>query len=210
MAFGLNVPHFGQLVDPFGGMDDLRERIIRTPLNPETTYSDDPLRMMRAIRFASQLGFNIEEQSLMAIGKQRERIRIVSQERITDELNKIILASKPSVGFRLLFDTGLLHLIFPQMTHLHGVETIKGKSHKDNFYHTLEVLDNISRNTDDLWLRWAAILHDIAKPATKRFDPKAGWTFHGHEDRGARMVPRIFRPMTLPQEIERTAGRRRG
>lgn len=200
MAIGLNGPHFGQLVDPFGGMEDLREKTIRTPLDPETTYSDDPLRMMRAIRFAAQLDFGIEESSLDAIRQQRERIRIVSQERITDELNKIILSRRPSTGFRLLFDTGLLHLIFPQMAELQGVETIRGKSHKDNFYHTLEVLDNISKHTDDLWLRWAAILHDIAKPATKRFDPKAGWTFHGHEDRGARMVPKIFRQLRLPQD----------
>lgn len=200
MAIGLNGPHFGQLVDPFGGMDDLHNKLIRTPLNPETTYSDDPLRMMRAIRFASQLNFTIDGPSLEAIRSQRERIRIVSQERITEELNKIIFSDKPSIGFRLLYDTGLLSLIFPQMAALQGVETIKGKSHKDNFYHTLEVLDNISENTNDLWLRWAAILHDIAKPATKRFDPKAGWTFHGHEDRGARMVPKIFRAMRLPQD----------
>ncbi|QEC52338.1 putative nucleotidyltransferase with HDIG domain [Anseongella ginsenosidimutans] len=200
MAIGLNGPYFGEVVDPFGGMDDLKARIIRTPLNPETTYSDDPLRMMRAIRFSAQLDFRIEEHSLEAIRSQRERIRIVSQERITDELNKIILADRPSIGFRHLFDTGLLQLIFPQMAALQGVETIKGKSHKDNFYHTLEVLDNISEHTTDLWLRWAAILHDIAKPATKRFDPRAGWTFHGHEDRGARMVPKIFRQLRLPQD----------
>ncbi|MFS8617906.1 MAG: HD domain-containing protein [Solitalea sp.] len=200
MAIGLNGPHFGKLVDPFDGLGDLRRRLIRTPLRPESTYSDDPLRMMRAIRFASQLNFRVEDDSLEAIRKTRDRIRIVSQERITDELNKIILSDRPSVGFRLLFDTGLLQLIFPQMAALQGVETIQGKSHKDNFYHTLEVLDNISRHTQDLWLRWAAILHDIAKPATKRFDPKAGWTFHGHEDRGARMVPKIFRQLRLPQD----------
>lgn len=198
MAIGLNGPHFGRLVDPFGGMNDLRDKIIRTPLNPEATYSDDPLRMMRAIRFAAQLDFTIEESSLEAIRKQRERIQIVSPERITDELNKIVLARKPSTGFKHLFNTGLLHLIFPQMAALQGVDTIKGKSHKDNFYHTLEVLDNISEHTEDLWLRWAAILHDIAKPPTKRFDPKVGWTFHGHEDRGARMVPKIFRQLRLP------------
>lgn len=200
MAIGLNGPRFGQLVDPFGGMEDLRNKIIRTPLNPDTTYSDDPLRMMRAIRFACQLVFRIDRPSLEAITRQRERIRIVSRERITDELNKIILSDRPSTGFRLLFDTGLLQLIFPQMAALQGVETIRGRSHKDNFYHTLEVLDNISRHTGDLWLRWAAILHDIAKPVTKRFDEKAGWTFHGHEDRGARMVPKIFRQMRLPQD----------
>lgn len=199
MAIRLGPDRPGELLDPFGGQKDLREKVIRTPLDPEVTYSDDPLRMMRAIRFASQLHFRIEDASLEAIRRQRERIRIVSQERITEELNKIVLSPKPSVGFNLLFDTGLLQLIFPQMAALQGVETIRGKSHKDNFYHTLQVLDNISAHTDDLWLRWAAILHDIAKPATKRFDPKAGWTFHGHEDRGARMVPKIFNQLRLPQ-----------
>lgn len=199
MAIRLDGTYFGELADPFNGISDLENKIIRTPLDPGITYSDDPLRMMRAIRFATQFGFHIEEKSLQAIKANTERIKIVSMERITDELNKIVLAQKPSVGFKLLFDTGLLHLIFPQMTALQGVETINGKSHKDNFYHTLEVLDNICRTTNDLWLRWAAILHDIAKPATKKFDPEHGWTFHGHEDKGARMVPRIFNQLRLPQ-----------
>lgn len=199
LAIALNGKKFGKLLDPFKGMQDLENKIIRTPLSPDITYSDDPLRMMRAIRFASQLGFTIEENSFEAIKQNKERISIVSKERIADELNKIILSPVPSVGFKLLFDTGLLHLIFKQMTLLHGVETIKGKGHKDNFYHTLEVLDNISRNTDNLWLRWSAILHDIAKPATKRFEEGRGWTFHGHEDRGARMVPKIFAELKLPQ-----------
>jgi putative nucleotidyltransferase with HDIG domain len=198
LAIGLSKNNFGQLLDPFNGIKDLENKIIRTPLNPDITYSDDPLRMMRAIRFASQLGFTIEENSFNAISKNKERISIVSKERISDELNKIILSPKPSVGFKLLFDSGLLHLIFPEMTNLYGVDTKDGKSHKDNFYHTLEVLDNLSRNTTDLWLRWSAILHDIAKPATKRFEPGHGWTFHGHEDKGARMVPKIFNSLKLP------------
>ncbi len=198
LAIGLNKERFGELLDPFGGLEDMRNMIIRTPLAPDITYSDDPLRMMRAIRFATQLGFTIEENSLKAISENKERISIVSKERISDELNKIILSPVPSVGFKLLFDTGLLHLIFPEMVKLHGVETINGKSHKDNFYHTLEVLDNTAKNTKDLWLRWAAILHDIAKPATKRFEPDHGWTFHGHEDKGARMVPKIFANLKLP------------
>lgn len=197
-AIGLNKNEYGKLLDPFNGKADLENKIIRTPLAPDITYSDDPLRMMRAIRFSSQLGFTIEEKSLEAISENKQRIDIVSKERITDELNKIILSPVPSVGFKLLFDTGLLHLIFPEMIKLQGVETINGKSHKDNFYHTLEVLDNAARNSNDLWLRWAAILHDIAKPATKRFEPEHGWTFHGHEDKGARMVPKIFANLKLP------------
>lgn len=198
LAIGLNKNNFGKLLDPFDGVKDLESKIIRTPLDPDITYSDDPLRMMRAIRFASQLGFVIEEHSFEAIKKNKERISIVSKERITDELNKIILSPIPSIGFKLLFDSGLLELIFPQMTKLYGVETVNGKSHKDNFYHTLEVLDNVCKNSDNLWLRWSAILHDIAKPATKRFEEKKGWTFHGHEDKGARMVPKIFAELKLP------------
>jgi len=198
LAINLNAANFGELLDPFDGIKDLENKLIRTPLNPEITFSDDPLRMMRAIRFASQLNFNIDEDALNAIKTQKERISIVSKERITDEMNKIILSKKPSVGFKLLFDTGLLHIIFPQMANLFGVDIVKGKGHKDNFYHTLEVLDNICAYTDDLWLRWAAILHDIAKPATKRFEEGHGWTFHGHEDKGARMVPKIFNQLKLP------------
>ncbi len=198
LAINLNAAHFGELLDSFDGVKDLENKLIRTPLDPEITFSDDPLRMMRAIRFASQLNFDIDPAALHAIKTQKQRISIVSKERITDEMNKIILSKKPSVGFKHLFDTGLLHLIFPQMAQLYGVEIIKGKGHKDNFYHTLEVLDNICADTDDLWLRWAAILHDIAKPATKRFEEGHGWTFHGHEDRGARMVPKIFAQLKLP------------
>ncbi len=198
LAISLNAKDRGALTDPFGGIQDLNKGILRTPLDPEITYSDDPLRMMRAIRFASQLNFTIEEQSLKAIHKNKQRISIVSMERVSDELNKIMMTEKPSVGFKLLFDTGLLHIIFPQLVALHGVEYVGKKGHKDNFYHTLEVLDNICKNTDNLWLRWAALLHDIAKPATKRFEPEVGWTFHGHEDKGARMVPKIFNHLKLP------------
>ncbi|MBC7616926.1 MAG: HD domain-containing protein [Pedobacter sp.] len=198
LAISLNKINYGEVVDPFDGLTDLNQQLIRTPLDPTITFSDDPLRMMRAIRFATQLNFEIDQQSLEAIKIQKERISIVSKERITDELNKIILAKTPSIGFKHLFDTGLLHLIFPQMAALYGVEIIKGKGHKDNFYHTLQVLDNICEHTDDLWLRWAAILHDIAKPPTKRFEEGHGWTFHGHEDKGARMVPQIFAQLKLP------------
>lgn len=197
-AISLNPSNYGTLLDPFNGTADLKNKLMRTPLDPLITFSDDPLRMMRAVRFATQLEFNIDESALSAIKSQKERINIVSKERITDELNKIILAKKPSIGFNYLFDTGLLQLIFPQMANLYGVDIIKGKGHKDNFYHTLQVLDNICEQTDDLWLRWAAILHDIAKPATKRFEEGHGWTFHGHEDKGARMVPQIFTQLKLP------------
>lgn len=198
MAISLRANDFGHLIDPFGGAGDIQNRLIKTPLDPVITYSDDPLRMMRAIRFSTQLGFDIEKKSFETIGKLRERIRIVSAERITDELNKIILSPIPSIGFEQLFDSGLLEIIFPEMAALYGVEKIAGKSHKDNFYHTLQVLDNISRHTDNLWLRWAAILHDIAKPLTKRFEKDHGWTFHGHEDKGAQMVPGIFNRLKLP------------
>ncbi len=198
LAIALHPDQFGELLDPFSGVKDLEQKLIRTPLDPAETFSDDPLRMLRAIRFASQLNFTIDAIAIEAIKQNVERISIISQERITEELNKIILSVKPSVGFIYLFDTGLLHKIFPLMANLYGVDYIDGKGHKDNFYHTLQVLDNISTTTNDLWLRWAAILHDIAKPATKRFEPAHGWTFHGHEDKGARMVPKIFATMKLP------------
>ncbi len=198
MAISLNEGNYGELVDPFDGISDLKNKMIRTPLDPKITFSDDPLRMMRAIRFASQLNFDIHPDTYEAIADQKERISIVSGERIIIELNKIICSPTPSYGFKLLFQSGLLELIFPEMVALHGVETIDGKSHKDNFYHTIEVLDNISKTTDSLYLRWAAILHDIAKPPTKRFNKKVGWTFHGHEDKGARMVPKIFKKLKLP------------
>ena len=198
MAIGLTKNEFGKLLDPFNGLSDIENKIIKTPLDPNITYSDDPLRMMRAIRFASQLNFQIEENSLKAITDNKSRIAIISKERITDELNKIILSDKPSIGFELLFKSGLLELIFPQMVKLHGVEYVGKKGHKDNFYHTLQVLDNVCKNSNNLWLRWAAILHDIAKPATKRFEPDHGWTFHGHEDKGSRMVPGIFSSLKLP------------
>ncbi len=202
LALSLHKDNFGDLIDPFGGLKDLEDQILRTPLDPDQTYSDDPLRMMRAIRFATQLDFKIEHKSLVSITKNAERLSIISNERITDELNKIILCPKPSRGFDLLFTTHLLHQFFPEMVALYGVETIHGKSHKDNFYHTLEVLDNICETTDNLWLRWAAIMHDIAKPPTKRFDDRVGWTFHGHEDLGARMVPKIFKRLKLPLDAK--------
>ncbi len=198
LAVSLNDHDFGSIVDPFGGLVHLEHKVIKTPTDPGRTFSDDPLRMMRAIRFSTQLGFEIEKETLNGIAKYRNRIHIVSRERISAELNKIILAEKPSIGFKLLFNTGLLEIIFPEMKALFGVEVRNGIGHKDNFYHTLQVLDSLSRNTKNLWLRWAAIMHDIAKPPTKRFHHKDGWTFHGHETLGAAMVPRIFKRMRLP------------
>lgn len=197
LAISLN-NDFGTLIDTFNGLQHLSEKVLVTPGNPDITFTDDPLRMMRAIRFATQLKFEIHSTAFEAIKKNAHRISIISQERITDEINKIILCTKPSIGFKLLFDTGLLKIIFPQFVLLHGVSTIDGKSHKDNFYHTLQVLDNVCNTSNDLWLRWAALLHDIAKPATKRFEPHHGWTFHGHEDKGARMIPQIFKQFKLP------------
>lgn len=198
IAIGLSKNNFGKLLDPFNGLNDLTNKILKTPLNPDITYSDDPLRMMRAIRFASQLNFQIDVPSFQSISKNKNRIKIISAERIADEINKIILSQKPSVGFKLLLNSGLLDLIFPELVKLQGTETINGFSHKDNFYHTLEVLDNVAEKSNNLWLRWAAILHDIAKPATKRFEEGHGFTFHGHEDKGARMVPKIFANLKLP------------
>jgi poly(A) polymerase len=198
MAISLNADKYGELVDPFEGITDMKKKIIRTPVDPVVTFSDDPLRMMRAARFASQLNYDIEPDTFEAMISQAERLKIVSQERITDELNKIILSPVPSYGFKLLFHSGLLKLFFPELVLLHGVEYIGNNAHKDNFFHTLQVLDNVAKVSDDLWLRWAAILHDIAKPQTKRYDTVQGWTFHGHEDKGARMVPGIFRRLKLP------------
>lgn len=198
LAISVNESDFGQLKDPFGGVTHLEDKIIKTPLEPNITFSDDPLRIMRAIRFASQLGFDIEPDTWDAIVENKERLSIISQERITDELNKIILCKKPSYGFKLLFASGILKIIFPEMNNLQGIQTKNGHTHKDNFYHTLEVLDNICVDTEDLWLRWAAILHDIAKPPTQRYAEGTGWTFHGHEDLGARWVPKIFARMKLP------------
>ena len=199
LAISLNPSDFGKLIDPFNGLADISHKLIRTPLAPAATFSDDPLRMMRAIRFASQLGFQIEPETFEAIKRMAERIRIVSKERIADELNKILLSAKPSVGFDLLYRAGLLEIIFPQMTALLGAVIIDGMGHKDNFYHTLQVVDHIAETTTDLWLRWAAVLHDIAKPVTKKFEEGHGWTFHGHEVVGARMVPKIFTQLKLPQ-----------
>jgi poly(A) polymerase len=200
LAISLNLKTFGELIDPFDGVGDMKRKIIRTPLDPSITFSDDPLRMMRAIRFASQLNFDIEAGTFNSLMKQTERLKIVSQERITDELNKIILSPVPSYGFKLLFHGGLLKEFFPEMVALHGVEYIGNNAHKDNFFHTLQVLDNVSKVSTDLWLRWAAILHDIAKPATKRYDKNHGWTFHGHEEKGARMTPGIFKRFKLPMD----------
>ena len=198
MAISLNAEDFGELVDPFDGVAHLKKKILKTPLDPAITFSDDPLRMMRAVRFASQLKFDIDADTFEAIRQNGERLKIVSMERITEELNKIILSPTPSYGFKLLFHGGLLKHFFPEMVALHGVEYVDNHAHKDNFFHTLQVLDNVAKVSDDLWLRWAAILHDIAKPPTKRFDPKQGWTFHGHEEKGARMTPAIFRRFKLP------------
>ncbi len=198
LAIGLNRDNFGELTDPFDGLADLKNKVIRTPLDPDVTFSDDPLRMLRAIRFAVRLGFKISKDTFEAIGRNCERIRIVSPERITDELNKIIGTSKPSSGFVMLDASGLLEIIFPELHELKGVEVKKGRKHKDNFYHTIRVLDNVASKSDDLWLRWAAILHDIAKPATKKYDPESGWTFHGHDYLGSKMIPVIFRKLRLP------------
>lgn len=200
LAVSLNENNYGAIIDPFDGLEHLEQKKIITPLEPGKTFSDDPLRMMRAIRFATQLGFYIEEQTLEAIAKFRNRIKIISQERIATELNKILLSPKPSIGFKLLFDTGLLELILPELAAMHGVEIKNGIGHKDNFYHTLQVVDQLATKSDHLWLRWAALLHDIAKPVTKRFDKEQGWTFHGHEAVGAAMVPRIFRRLRLPMD----------
>lgn len=198
LALGLNHYNFGKLVDSFNGLKDIENKIIRTPLDPAVTFSDDPLRMMRAIRFSTQLGFEIESKTLQAIATNRERIKIVSAERISDELNKIMLSAKPSVGFKLLEETGILEIIFPELQKMKGVDVVKGIGHKDNFYHTLEVLDRIVPHTDNLWLRWSALLHDIAKPVTKKFVEGQGWTFHAHNFVGVKLVPKIFRRLKLP------------
>jgi putative nucleotidyltransferase with HDIG domain len=198
LAFSLNEADYGELLDPFQGIKDLENKVVKTPLNPDVTYSDDPLRMMRAIRFSSQLNFTIEEESLLAISRNGNRLKIITRERIIDELNKIIASPKPSVGFLQLEQTGLLVQILPELTALKGVEEVEGQKHKDNFYHTLEVLDNIAKNTDDLWLRWAALLHDIGKAPTKKFSTKVGWTFHAHEFIGSKMVYKLFKRLKMP------------
>lgn len=198
LALGLNKHNYGELIDPFNGINDLKQKIIRTPLDPSVTFSDDPLRMMRAIRFSTQLGFEIEAKTLQAIAKNKDRIKIVSAERISDELNKIMLSPKPSVGFNLLEETGLLKIVLPELEQMKGVDIVNGIGHKDNFYHTLEVLDRIAPNTNNLWLRWSALLHDIAKPATKKFTGEQGWTFYSHNFVGVKMIPKIFRKLKLP------------
>lgn len=198
LAFSLQKEDYGKLIDPFGGVKDLQEGLIRTPLNPDTTYSDDPLRMIRAIRFATQLNFRIVSESLESIKRNKERLRILSRERIVEELNKIMSTRKPSTGLQLLQDTGLLEQFLPQLSHLQGVETLEGKGHKDNFSHTLQVVDNICEYTDNLWLRWAALLHDIGKPATKKYEPGTGWTFHSHDFIGGKMIPALFKQLKMP------------
>ena len=198
MFIGLDKKNKYKLIDPFNGLNDLKKQIIKTPLDPDKTYSDDPLRMIRAIRFASQLNFKIEEKSFLSIKKNQERLKIISNERIIEEFNKILMSKKPSIGIKLLFDTKLLTIFFPELVNLQGKETINNHTHKDNFYHTLQVVDNISKKTNNIWLRWAALLHDIAKPQTKKYDSQNGWSFHGHEYLGSKIVPKIFRRLKLP------------